>query len=115
MLVLHGVLLFSTELLKMVIFFQVNMTFKEKTVRPGDKIEMTLTASPGSLCSASMADKSVYLHGGLNLLQTSDIDNRLQEYDLTSDFINDWQYCSILSELPPDTTFPGKYSKAFMY
>ncbi|XP_053405875.1 pregnancy zone protein-like isoform X2 [Mercenaria mercenaria] len=37
---------------------QVNMTFKQRTVRPGDTVDLTLKASPGSLCSAGMVDKS---------------------------------------------------------
>lgn len=86
------------------------MTFKQNNVRPGSHVDLTLKASPGSLCSTGMIDKSVYLHGGVNLLKMSDIDDKLREYDMTSDFINDWQYCSSLSVLPPDMTNPGKNS-----
>lgn len=87
---------------------KVNLTFKQKSVRPGERVDLTLMASPGSLCATGMVDKNVYLQAGdLNLLQRSHINDKLKMYDLTSDFINDWQYCSDQTILPPDLLNPG--------
>lgn len=85
----------------------VKMNFGYKSARPGDNVTVSVSALPGSLCSLSMVDKSVYLHGGSNLLQTSSIMKKLGSYDLTSDFIIDWQYCSATSDLPPILTPVG--------
>ena len=84
------------------------MNFSDKTPRPGENLTLSVSAKPGSLCSVSMVDKSVYLHGGTNLLLKSGIMERLKSYDLSSDFIIDWQYCSATSDLPPVLTPVGK-------
>ncbi|XP_052277894.1 murinoglobulin-2-like isoform X2 [Dreissena polymorpha] len=81
---------------------KVKMSFDKGNARPGEPVEMTITATPHSLCTASMVDKGVYLVGGVNLLLPSHLDDTLERYDLTSDFVNDWQYCSDTSVLPPD-------------
>ena len=86
----------------------MELKFAKKTAGPGKNVTLSLSALPGSLCSLSMVDKSVYLHGGTNLLQTSSIMKKLESYDLSSDFIMDWQYCSATSDLPPILTPVGK-------
>ena len=88
--------------------FQVALNFREKSARPGDNITLSVSGSPGSLCSISMVDKSVYLHGGSNILQTTSLMKKLESYDLSSDFITDWQYCSATSDLPPVLTPVGR-------
>lgn len=95
------------------LYLQVRMNFGYKSARPGDNVTVSVSALPGSLCSLSMVDKSVYLHGGSNLLQTSSIMKKLGSYDLTSDFIIDWQYCSATSDLPPILTPVGKSSQTW--
>ncbi|KAL4228109.1 Ovostatin-like [Mactra antiquata] len=86
---------------------KVNMTFTKPSVRPGELIDVKLSASPGSICTTTMVDKSVYLHGGLNLPLKSTISDWMMGYDLSSDFISQWQYCSDITILPPDTTNAG--------
>ena len=84
------------------------MNFSDRVPRPGSNITVSLTATSGSLCSLSMVDKSVYLHGGNNLLLMSSVMDRLKSYDLSSDFIMDWQYCSATSDPPQVLTPVGK-------
>lgn len=40
------------------------MDFVEKTVHPGNDVEIRLKADPGSLCSVGVVDKSINLLGG---------------------------------------------------
>ena len=89
------------------------MEFNQKSVHPGEKVDLTLTAPPYSLCAMTTVDKSVYLMGGVNLLMERQINKRLEQYDVTSDFVSDWQYCSVLSILPPDFSNLGTLVCAF--
>ena len=92
---------------------KVKMDFSRKSASPGDKVSLTLSAAPHSICSTTMVDKSVLLHGGSNLLKQADVTNKLMDLDLTSEFENDWQYCSDVSEMPPLLLANGKSTLTF--
>jgi hypothetical protein len=59
-------------------------------------VQMKLKASPESLCSVSVVDKSVELLGGRNQLTPGQVLDRLATFDLTSSMVQghqDYQYC----------------------
>lgn len=85
---------------------QVSMKFNQKNAKPGENVQMTLSAAPNSLCATSMVDRSVYLVGGVNLLQKETVEERLTQYDVSSSFMNDWRYCRDTSIMPPDYENP---------
>lgn len=62
--------------------FKVNISFSKDQVLPGEKIQLSLNASPNASCGYDIVDKSVLIQGGDNHLTLSDIVDRVRRYVL---------------------------------
>ena len=58
------------------------MTFSKSTARPGEGVNIRFSASPRSLCSYGVIDKSVFLEGGDNQLSPSKALSKIQNLAL---------------------------------
>ncbi|XP_067934596.1 ovostatin-like isoform X3 [Watersipora subatra] len=61
---------------------EAQMRFSKSEARPGEPVDLLFTASPNSLCSYGVVDKSVFLEGGDNQLSLSKALNSIQRLAL---------------------------------
>lgn len=60
--------------------FQVNVSFSEETVLPGESVQLNFAASPESSCAYGIVDKSVFIQGGDNRVTLSSIIKSLDKF-----------------------------------
>ncbi|KAK3608171.1 hypothetical protein CHS0354_034128 [Potamilus streckersoni] len=92
---------------------KVKMQYEQNITHPGSNVNLTISASPGSLCAIGVVDQSVHLFSRNNLLQWADMMDIMESYDLTSNHISNRDYCldqkdkSTLLHLPVPVGPPG--------
>ncbi|XP_071499850.1 pregnancy zone protein-like [Diadema antillarum] len=63
---------------------EVDISFSDEERMPGAETEITIRASPGSLCAVGVVDRSVHILGGDNQLKGDKIFSSLDRYQLSS-------------------------------
>ena len=90
---------------------KVEMKFDQDTVYPGNDVSFNLKASPGSLCSVGVVDKSINLLGGDHQLTPEKIFGRFKTpYMSTSYWQDEKKYCDRKTHYDPDMESPGYWT-----
>ncbi|XP_067934593.1 ovostatin-like [Watersipora subatra] len=92
---------------------EAQMRFSKSEARPGEPVDLLFTASPNSLCSYGVVDKSVFLEGGDNQLSLSKALSKIKNLALQEWSGVYWSDFSQCGSLPSNDTHSFYWSMPY--